>query len=84
MKIPRILTVPIAVAIVVGVSLLVSQIAKWLGAYNPQAWFFFGVAGVFLAVILYVWGRQAYWWFTGTGDSEGGGFPKLWNKLFKK
>ena len=84
MKIPRILVVPFTVAIIAAFSTLVGFIAHWLGAYSPQAWGFFTLAGIFLGGILYFWGRQAYWWFAGKGDSEGGGFPKLWNKLFKK
>ena len=84
MKIPRILVVPIWVAIVAALATLVGFIAHWLGAYNPQAWGAFTLIGIFLIAILYVWGRQAYWWFAGKGDYEGRGFPKLWNKLFGK
>ena len=84
MKIPRILVVPIWIAILTAFSLLVSQIARWCGAYNPQGWFFFTLTGILLAAILYVWGRQTYWWFAGKGDFEGRGFPKLWKKIFKK
>ena len=80
MKIPRILAVPIMVAMVVAFSFLVGLVANWLGAYNPTAWGVFSLFGIFLAVILYIWGRQAYWWFTGKGDYEGRGFPKLFKK----
>lgn len=47
----------------------------WNGA--TAIWTFFGLVG---AVILYIWLRQAYWWFTGKGDYRFGGFPKLWKK----
>ena len=80
MKIPRILVVPITVAIIAAFSTLVGFIAHWLGAYSPQAWGFFTLIAIFLGAILYVWGRQAYWWFRGKGDYEGRGFPKLFKK----
>ena len=80
MKIPRILVFPILVAIIVVVAFLVGLIAHWLGAYSPQAWGFFTLIGIFLVGIIYVWGRSAYWWFTGTGDYVGRGFPKLFKK----
>ena len=41
---------------------------------------FFGILGI---VILYIFFRQIYWWFTGKRDYENKGFPKLWKKLFK-
>jgi len=53
-------------------------------------WIFGGMVGVFtffglvLSVILYVFGRQIYWWFAGKVDYQDGGFPKLWRKIFKK
>lgn len=84
MKIPRILVPVVWVAIIAAFSTLVGFIAHWLGAYAPQAWGAFTLFGIFLGAILYVWGRQGYWWFTGTGDAEGRGFPKLWKKIFKK
>ena len=80
MKIPKILVVPITVALIAAFSTLVGFIAHWCGAYIPVAWGFFTLIGIFLAAILYVWGRQAYWWFTGKGDYEGRGFPKLFKK----
>jgi hypothetical protein len=84
MKIPRILVVPIWVAIVAAFATLVGFIAFWLGAYNPQAWGFFTLIGIFGAMILYVFGRQIYWWFAGKGDYAGGGFPRLWKKITGK
>jgi len=51
---------------------------------------FGGTAGIFtffgivLAFILFIFFRQFYWWFTGKVDFVGGGFPKLWKKIFKK
>ena len=84
MKIPRILVVPIWVVIIAALSTLIGFIAHWLGAYNPTAWGAFSLFGIFLVFILYIWGRQAYWWFTGKVDYVDGGFPKLWKKIFKK
>lgn len=84
MKIPRILVVPIWVAIIAAFSTLVGLIAHWLGAYIPIAWGFFTLIGIFGGAIAYVIGRQLYWVVAGKGDYKGGGFPKLWNKIFKK
>jgi hypothetical protein len=84
MKIPRILAVPIMVAIVAAFATLVGFISYWLGAYNPQAWGFFTLIGIFGVVILYVFGRQIYWWFAGKVDYEGRGFPRLWKKIIGK
>jgi len=71
MKIPRLLVVPISVAVVAALSTLVGLIAHWFGAYSPQAWGFFTLAGIFGLTILYVAGRQLYWLITGKGDYEG-------------
>jgi hypothetical protein len=84
MKIPRILVVPIMVAMVVAIAFLVGLISHWLGAYNPQMWGAFTLFGIMGGFILYIGFRQLYWLFTGKGDYEGGGFPKLWKKIFKK
>ena len=84
MKIPRILVVPIWIAIVAAFAGLVSLVAKWLGAYNPQAWFFFTLVGIIGAFILFICFRQLYWLFAGKGDYEGGGFPALWRRITKK
>jgi hypothetical protein len=85
-KIPRILVVPIWVAILAGFGVLVGLIAKWLGAYSPNAWGFFSAGGVLLLMILYVWFRQIWWFVSGTGDYEGrtGLLKRLWKKIFKK
>lgn len=61
MKIPKILVVPISVAIIVAISFLVGLIAHWCDAYSPQAWGFFTLIGFFGAGILYVGLRQLYW-----------------------
>ena len=86
MKIPRILVVPITVAVIAAFSTLVGFIAHWLGAYSPQAWGFFTLASIFLGGILYVGFRQLWWLVAGKGDYEGrnGLLKRLWNKLFKK
>jgi len=55
-------------------------------------WIFGGMVGVFtffglvLSVIIYVFGRQIWWFISGTGDYEGrnGLLKRLWNKIFKK
>jgi len=70
MKIPRILVFPIYVAMVVAFGFLVGLIAHWCGAYSPTAWGVFTLIGIFLAVILFVWGRQIYWRITKKGDYE--------------
>ena len=86
MKIPRILVVPIWVAIIAAFSTLVALVANWLGAYLPIAWGFFTLVGIFAAAILYVIGRQLYWLIAGKGDYEGrnGLLKRLWSKIFKK
>jgi len=86
MKIPRILVVPIWIAIIVAFSVLVGFIAKWLGAYTPTAWGFFSGGAILLATILYTWFRQIWWFISGTGDYVGrnGLLKRLWNKIFKK
>jgi hypothetical protein len=84
MKIPRILVVPIMVAMVVAFSFLVGLVAHWFGAYNPQMWGAFSLFGIMGGFILYICFRQIYWWFTGKVDYQDGGFPKLWRKIFKK
>lgn len=40
--------------------------------------------GLVLSLILFIFFRQIYWWFTGKVDFVDGGFPKLWKKVFKK
>jgi len=86
MKIPRILVVPIWIAILAAFSFLVGLVAHWLGAYSPQAWGFFTLVGILGAFILYIFGRQIWWFISGTGDYEGrnGLLKRLWNKIFKK
>ena len=86
MKIPRILVVPLYVAILVAFGVLVGFIAKWLGAYSPQAWGFFSAGGILFAFIIFIWLRQAWWFVSGTGDYEGrnGLLKRLWDKIFKK
>ena len=70
MKIPRILVVPITVAVIAAFSTLVGFIAHWLGAYSPQAWGFFTLVGIFGIGILFVGLRQLYWLITKKGDYE--------------
>jgi len=83
MKIPRILVFPIWMAILIALSFLVGLIAHWCGAFNPNGWGFFTLFTILGALILYVMGRQIYWWFTGKEDYLNGGFPKLWKKIKK-
>ena len=82
MKIPRLLVVPLYVTMVVAFSFLVGFISKLLGAYNPTAWGFFTLIGVFA----YGWGRQIWWFVSGTGDYYGrvGLLKTLWLRIFKK
>ena len=86
MKIPRILFVPIYVAVVAAFAFIVGLIAHWFGAYNPTGWGFFTLLGILGGVILYVIGRSLWWFISGTGDYEGrnGLLKRLWNKVFKK
>ena len=86
MKIPRILVVPITVAVIAAFSTIVGLIAWWCGAYLPLAWGFFTLAGIFLAAILYVGFRQLYWLIAGKGDYEGrnGLLKRFYKWVFKK
>ena len=86
MKIPRILVVPIWIAILAAFCVLVGFVAKWLGAYSPQAWGFFTGLGVLGAMIVFVFARQIWWFISGTGDYAGreGLLKRLWNKIHKK
>ena len=85
-KIPAILAVPLYFAILVGFGVLVGFIAKWLGAYNPTGWGFFSAGGILLGFILFIFGRQIWWFVSGTGDYMGreGLLKRLWNKVFNK
>ena len=71
MRIPNILTVPITIAAIAALATLVGFIAHWCGAYSPQAWGFFTLAGIMGAGILFVAFRQLYWLIFGKGDYEG-------------
>lgn len=86
MKIPKILVFPIFAAIVVVISVLVGLIARWSDAYNPTAWGFFTLLGIFSALIVFVFGRQIWWLISGTGDYQGrvGLLKKLWWIITKK
>ena len=86
MKIPRILVVPIQIAIVAAFAFLVGLIAHWCGAYNPNGWGFFTLITIIGSVIVYVFGRQIWWFISGTGDYEGrnGLLKRLYNRVFKK
>jgi uncharacterized membrane protein len=86
MKIPRIFVVPIWIVILIIFSFFVGLISHWFGALNPQAWGFFTLIGIFSAFLLYILGRQIWWFVSGTGDYENrnGLLKRLWNKIFKK
>jgi hypothetical protein len=86
MKIPKILVVPIYVAIVTAFSFLVGLIAYWLGAYNPNAWGFFTLIGIIGCLIFYIFGRQIWWFISGTGDYQdrNGLLKRLYKRIFKK
>jgi len=85
MKIPRILVVPIYVAIVVAFSFLVGFISSLFDAYNPTAWGFWTLIGIFFGVIMFGWIRQVWWYVSGTGDYHGrlGFLKRLWLRIFK-
>jgi len=65
----------------VWIAVIVAVIVSLIWGFEAAIFTFFGLV---LSVILYVFGRQIYWWFAGKVDFEGGGFPKLWRKIFKK
>lgn len=65
----------------VWMSVILAILAGLIFGWHISVWVFFGGVGT---VILYVWFRQIYWWFTGKVDYINGGFPKLWRKIFKK
>ena len=69
-RIPNRLAVPFYVSILVAFAFVVYFIAKWFGVYNPQIWGASTVLVVFGAVAVFVWGRQAYWKITKTGDYQ--------------
>lgn len=88
MKIPAKLVVPIWIAIIAVIAGLVSLVAKWFGAYNPQAWFFFTLVGIIGSFIVFVFARQIWWfvWGSEKGDYPGreGLFKKLVLLIFPK
>jgi hypothetical protein len=65
----------------VWIAVILAILTGLIFGWHISIWVFFGGVG---AVIAYVFLRQIYWWFTGKVDYEGRGFPKLWNKIFKK
>lgn len=79
-------TMLIYIAILSAVGISAGFISKWLGAYNPNAWGFGASAGLIGLLSLYAWGRQIWWFISGTGDFLGreGLLKRLWNKVFKK
>lgn len=85
-RIPRLLVIPVYIAILVAFSVGVAFVAKLFGAYNPTAWGFFSGGGILLGVILAVWARQLWWIVSGTGDYAGreGFLLRLYKKIFKK
>ena len=85
-KIPQRLVPVVYMAILAAFCILVGYIAKWAGAYSPQGWGFFTGLGVLGAMIIFVFGRQGWWFISGTGDYQGrnGLLKRLWNKVFKK
>ena len=86
MKIPRLLVFPICMAILIAFSFLVGLLAHWFGSFNPNGWGFFTLFTILGALIVYVFGRQAYWIIAGKGFYEGrvGFLKRLWTKIFKK
>lgn len=64
----------------VWIAVILATITGLIFGLYYSIWVFFGLVG---AVIVYVWLRQIYWWFTGKVDFEGKGFPKLWDNIFK-
>ena len=85
-QIPRILVVPIYVAILAALGVIIGLIAKWAGAYNPIDWGFFSTIGILAVFIAFIWLRSLWWFIAGKGDYIGrnGLLKRLWNKIFKK
>ena len=67
----------------VWIAVIVGVIAGLIWGLNVGVFTFFGIV---LAVILYVWGRQIWWFVSGTGDYHGrvGLIKALYLWLFKK
>lgn len=65
----------------VWVAVALGFIVKWIFGGTSGILTFFGVIGI---VIVYIFLRQIYWWFTGKVDYKNGGFPKLLKKIFQK
>ena len=86
MSIPKKLIFPMYMAILVAFSVSVGFVSNLLGAYNPTAWGVFTLFGVLSLVIAYTWGRQIWWYISGTGDYHGrvGILKTLWLRIFKK
>jgi len=85
-KMPPRLVVPFYALCLSAVAVLAYFIAKWAGAYNPNAYLFFTIAGVFALVIAFVYGRQLWWFIAGKEDYAGreGLLKRLYKKIFKK
>lgn len=86
MNISKKLIMPLIMVIVVAFSISVGLVAASFNADNPTAWGFFTLMGVLLVMILFTWGRQIWWFISGTGDYYGrvGLLKSLWLRIFKK
>lgn len=82
--IPRNLVIPFFVSLIAIFSIIVGLISKGLGAKNPNAWGFFTGVTIIGSYILFIWGRQLWWYISGTGDYIGrnGLLKRLWKKIF--
>lgn len=81
MKIPRILVFPIFIGTLVAISVLTGFIAHWSDAYNPTAWGFFTLLGLLVALIGFVFLRQAWWFIWGSKKGDYAGRMGLLKKL---
>ena len=64
-------------------ALILGVISGLIFGGMAAVWTFFGII---IAVIVYIFGRQIWWFISGTGDYEGrnGLLKRLWNIIFKK
>jgi len=64
-------------------ALIIGVVSGLIFGGMAGVWTFFGII---IAVIAYIFGRQIWWFISGTGDYEGrnGLLKRLWTILFKK
>lgn len=61
---------PLYYLIIIIISILTGICAKLFKVHEPINWFFWTFISLSILVILFVWIRQIYWFFTKSGDYE--------------